>query len=101
MSPSSLLCSLSIHYTHPALSYISTLSRHDALPIYAVQVRRQRSAGAEHTVDPEELAGAAGWRWRAWHCRDRARQRSEEHTSELKSLTNLVCRLLLEKKKKQ
>jgi len=26
--------------------------------------------------------------------------RSEEHTSELQSLTNLVCRLLLEKKKK-
>src|SRR5215213_10473897 len=28
-------------------------------------------------------------------------RRSEEHTSELQSLTNLVCRLLLEKKKKQ
>src|SRR5262249_56472337 len=31
------------------------------------------------------------------HCHD---DRSEEHTSELQSLTNLVCRLLLEKKKK-
>src|SRR5438093_12096168 len=30
-----------------------------------------------------------------WRCR------SEEHTSELQSLTNLVCRLLLEKKKKK
>src|SRR5438093_12583813 len=29
----------------------------------------------------------------------RADRRSEEHTSELQSLTNLVCRLLLEKKK--
>src|SRR5258706_10042436 len=29
------------------------------------------------------------------------RSRSEEHTSELQSLTNLVCRLLLEKKKKR
>src|SRR5258706_7951147 len=29
-----------------------------------------------------------------------ARKRSEEHTSELQSLTNLVCRLLLEKKKR-
>src|SRR5437016_11539851 len=29
------------------------------------------------------------------------RPRSEEHTSELQSLTNLVCRLLLEKKKKE
>src|SRR5438093_3041345 len=31
----------------------------------------------------------------------RPQTRSEEHTSELQSLTNLVCRLLLEKKKKQ
>src|SRR5258706_6172232 len=31
--------------------------------------------------------------------RGRRRWRSEEHTSELQSLTNLVCRLLLEKKK--
>src|SRR5258706_11112246 len=31
--------------------------------------------------------------------RDALHQRSEEHTSELQSLTNLVCRLLLEKKK--
>src|SRR5437016_8206294 len=29
------------------------------------------------------------------------RDRSEEHTSELQSLTNLVCRLLLEKKKRE
>src|SRR5438093_9385406 len=32
---------------------------------------------------------------------DRPEGRSEEHTSELQSLTNLVCRLLLEKKKKK
>src|SRR2546430_6837018 len=31
----------------------------------------------------------------------KARERSEEHTSELQSQSNLVCRLLLEKKKKQ
>src|SRR5438093_6447828 len=36
--------------------------------------------------------------WRASSAR--ATVRSEEHTSELQSLTNLVCRLLLEKKKK-
>src|SRR2546430_8551199 len=35
--------------------------------------------------------------WRGWG----ARPRSEEHTSELQSQSNLVCRLLLEKKKKQ
>src|SRR5262249_59998730 len=33
--------------------------------------------------------------------RDQALLRSEEHTSELQSLTNLVCRLLLEKKKRE
>src|SRR2546430_5421924 len=33
--------------------------------------------------------------------RDEDRGRSEEHTSELQSQSNLVCRLLLEKKKKQ
>src|SRR5262249_60756063 len=43
------------------------------------------------------------YRDRAHRCRSArpaARPRSEEHTSELQSLTNLVCRLLLEKKKK-
>src|SRR3989339_1581506 len=34
----------------------------------------------------------------SWHLEP---ARSEEHTSELQSLTNLVCRLLLEKKKKK
>src|SRR2546430_10032825 len=37
---------------------------------------------------------------RAWRARRRDR-RSEEHTSELQSQSNLVCRLLLEKKKKK
>src|SRR2546427_4848099 len=35
-----------------------------------------------------------------WHGQPAARDRSEEHTSELQSQSNLVCRLLLEKKKK-
>src|SRR2546422_7221228 len=34
-------------------------------------------------------------------CRQRLRRRSEEHTSELQSRLHLVCRLLLEKKKKE
>src|SRR5258706_12034619 len=38
--------------------------------------------------------------WRASRRISRRISRSEEHTSELQSLTNLVCRLLLEKKKK-
>src|SRR5258706_6345787 len=41
-----------------------------------------------------EALGLSGHRARA------VQYRSEEHTSELQSLTNLVCRLLLEKKKK-
>src|SRR5438093_10516405 len=41
------------------------------------------------------------WRTRAMAAsRSCRRARSEEHTSELQSLTNLVCRLLLEKKKR-
>src|SRR5438046_6812760 len=42
---------------------------------------------------------AAEPRRRGRRCSPAEAQRSEEHTSELQSLTNLVCRLLLEKKK--
>src|SRR5258706_12034709 len=52
-------------------------------------------------------AGQRRVRARRWHStrdaslvRSAPAHRSEEHTSELQSLTNLVCRLLLEKKKK-
>src|SRR6267378_7344726 len=41
------------------------------------------------------------WRWRLPRRAAPTRQRSEEHTSELQSRRDLVCRLLLEKKKKQ
>src|SRR2546426_2868574 len=37
--------------------------------------------------------------WNSCCCNSRSRARSEEHTSELQSPCNLVCRLLLEKKK--
>src|SRR5262245_64875161 len=40
-------------------------------------------------------------KWRAWADWLLAKLRSEEHTSELQSLRHLVCRLLLEKKKKK
>src|SRR2546427_4819539 len=54
--------------------------------------------GAHHRrhPDPQAAVGAGAAR-RVHHRRDRAR--SEEHTSELQSQSNLVCRLLLEKKK--
>src|SRR5438093_5519704 len=44
------------------------------------------------------IPGVQGAMAKAWL--NEENQRSEEHTSELQSLTNLVCRLLLEKKKK-
>src|SRR5262249_58640784 len=50
-----------------------------------------RSRGRPRDVQPQQVLGDP------LRCRA---QRSEEHTSELQSLTNLVCRLLLEKKKK-
>src|SRR5205085_11865989 len=78
-----------------------TLSLHDALPIFHRRVpprRRDRSrardAGEEGQAD--RAARAAPPERRA--ARDLGRQRSEEHTSELQSQSNLVCRLLLEKK---
>src|SRR5438309_11964394 len=69
---------------------IYTLSLHDALPISAVpQLRVHR--------DPAAVADLlAGERLRLL-----VQQRSEEHTSELQSQFHLVCRLLLEKKKKK
>src|SRR5262245_65462075 len=86
-------------FTVPATTEIYTLSLHDALPIL-------------DGTDPDAIAAAFAW------AAERARSglgptlielvalricghRSEEHTSELQSLRHLVCRLLLEKKKKR
>src|SRR3712207_9021922 len=63
---------------------------------------------APRRADAEEVPGDADGRPRVVHARRRsctlaalpARPRSEEHTSELQSRQYLVCRLLLEKKKK-
>src|SRR2546430_13466354 len=49
---------------------------------------------------PQQRRGAALVHTRALHEALPAAERSEEHTSELQSQSNLVCRLLLEKKKK-
>src|SRR5256885_17209482 len=80
-----LLLSLSFFFffNDTATTEIYTLSLHDALPIYA---------GFRRLLAIFMLNGvAAEVRWRT--------ERSEEHTSELQSPCNLVCRLLLEKKK--
>src|SRR5437867_9340952 len=56
-----------------------------------------------HPVQPEHRRDAADQRWRPGdhRCQRHAHARSEEHTSELQSPYDLVCRLLLEKKKTQ
>src|SRR6266566_8213422 len=57
-----------------------------------------RLEGADLVAEPAHVGGGGG----AGHDRVHGREsRSEEHTSELQSPCNLVCRLLLEKKKKK
>src|SRR6476619_8363523 len=70
-------------FNDTATTEIYTLSLHDALPIYLFG-----ELGAHVVVRRNDAIDATG------------RARSEEHTSELQSLTNLVCRLLLETQKK-
>src|SRR3712207_7713497 len=65
-----------------------------------------RSLGASRRTPPDACMGdlCDGFRRRTGRicrCANRPLQRSEEHTSELQSRQYLVCRLLLEKKKKQ
>src|SRR2546430_14126049 len=69
-------------FNDTATTEIYTLSLHDALPISCLG-------------PPTEGAGPAD---PAWNEERHAERRSEEHTSELQSQSNLVCRLLLEKK---
>src|SRR5688500_19529788 len=86
-------------FNHPATPWTYTLSLHDALPILPPQrhrLPRGRHAGEHHRQDRRGRAGDR--RPQPAGGRDRA-ERSEEHTSELQSPCNLVCRLLLEKKK--
>src|SRR5262249_60687388 len=54
-----------------------------------------------HARQPGRPEGVARLGYRVLLERRARLRRSEEHTSELQSLTNLVCRLLLEKKKQQ
>src|SRR5688572_31608738 len=92
-----------------ATTEIYTLSLHDALPIS----RRSRAGDSSRRSRPRREAES--WVFRCCRTRStasstpmdcripaissRSARRSEEHTSELQSQSNLVCRLLLEKKK--
>src|SRR5438874_10459524 len=68
-------------FNDTATTEIYTLSLHDALPICS----RRRCRGVPSPLLP--------------HQSEPSQYRSEEHTSELQSRRDLVCRLLLEKKK--
>src|SRR5437899_10446350 len=83
------LLSLFFFFNDPSTTEIYTLSLHDALPISTPTTGRCHAgpSGSSSRTSAWTRASAAG-------------SRSEEHTSELQSLRHLVCRLLLEKKKK-
>src|SRR5437879_12722438 len=73
-------------FNDPATTEIYTLSLHDALPISFIRCRSVTRTGLVAAV---------------WGSAVIRPPRSEEHTSELQSPMYLVCRLLLEKKKKK
>src|SRR5205814_9564358 len=93
---------------------LSTLSLHDALPIWRVRAARARTPRAGRARRGSARPVRCGRPWQRTPRPPRAfgspaaravpgpppqAPRSEEHTSELQSLRHLVCRLLLEKKK--
>src|SRR2546427_7690450 len=92
-SAAGLSCFL-FFFNDTATTEIYTLSLHDALPIY------QRDLVADGRLEHLRDVGHHLVHRDQRRSRVAARHRSEEHTSELQSQSNLVCRLLLEKKKK-
>src|SRR5207253_8746146 len=98
--------------THPSASRLSTLSLHDALPISRVLIANSNLVGRwaswEVFRDLEKKGlvmygqmTAGSWIYIGTQGIHDPAVRSEEHTSELQSRGHLVCRLLLEKKKKE
>src|SRR2546430_11276533 len=84
-------------FNDTATTEIYTLSLHDALPISVAggpgvtSSSTPRTSSRTTTTSRRASTGITSG--------DLAWERSEEHTSELQSQSNLVCRLLLEKKK--
>src|SRR2546426_2621689 len=93
-------------FNDTATTEIYTLSLHDALPISLTSSSRRRwfPGSAHRSSSPRRWSTACVRAQSSWTLRpsraETAPSRSEEHTSELQSPCNLVCRLLLEKKKK-
>src|SRR5690349_22043376 len=84
-------------YPATATPVIYTLSLHDALPIWRRMVEEQLKARGIHDVHVLRIMAALPRHLFVDPALDA--RRSEEHTSELQSRRELVCRLLLEKKK--
>src|SRR5688572_33508170 len=78
-------------FNDTATTEIYTLSLHDALPI----LPRMPNGGSVNQIVSSDLTTMSFGELSGLP------SRSEEHTSELQSQSNLVCRLLLEKKKKK
>src|SRR2546430_12307989 len=102
LSPSAFIF---FFFNDTATTEIYTLSLHDALPIFdgletvgdqGIMAGDDQLLGARERVDRLEGREHLG---EARDDLDGLARRSEEHTSELQSQSNLVCRLLLEKKK--
>src|SRR2546430_6931573 len=84
-------------FNDTATTEIYTLSLHDALPIWAMfrdgtSLERAKSTTPTYSMATKSRKPVSRMAWNTL--------RSEEHTSELQSQSNLVCRLLLEKKNK-
>src|SRR5258706_9245936 len=84
-------------FNDTATTEIYTLSLHDALPICTTALLFSTAPANSQESNPRAVAGTSAAR--NWP--EPTLSRSEEHTSELQSLTHLVCRLLLVKKKKK
>src|SRR2546430_8990219 len=84
-------------FNDTATTEIYTLSLHDALPICSVACWHCWRARRSPASTGRATSGCC--RHSARPVRTPNASRSEEHTSELQSQSNLVCRLLLEKKK--
>src|SRR2546430_16810562 len=91
-------------FNDTATTEIYTLSLHDALPIFGTGMEHvvARDSGAVVVAKRPGVAEYVSADRVVVRAESRSKKtdpRSEEHTSELQSQSNLVCRLLLEKKK--
>src|SRR5437667_12615248 len=88
-------------FNDTAPTEIYTLSLHDALPIFQGFPRPRGGQLSGRDQSPEDLRHLDVEEMRRMKRFGTREHRSEEHTSELQSHHDLVCRLLLEKKKKK